>query len=117
MTEVQTDCTAAFPVSKGTFDPCYDRVGSNDFDDADDETRVFVTLLSLIDGGFCDGRTRLADAAAEQSGVTSRCALGVLDRYTGTVSGEHFWSVRRAGRGQSIYTLVPSLSRQCPEHG
>ena len=107
MTEA-LDCTAAsaFQGRPDLYDPCDVHAGSNDYGDADDETHVVVTLLSLIAGGFSEGRQQLAEAAAAESGVSSGYALGVLDRYTGRTFGDHYWTFRRAGRGQRLYRLL-----------
>ena len=72
----------------------------------DDETRVFATLLSFIGGEFDGGRIALAVAAALDSRVSVRCALAVLDRYTGPKFGDHYWN---AGRGNQprLYRLLP----------
>ncbi len=75
-------------------------------DDLDPDTRVFATLLSLIGGGFSDGRMALAVTAALDSRVSADCALAILDRYTGLTFGDHYWDVRRGSYGQSIYRLL-----------
>ncbi|WP_396594850.1 hypothetical protein [Brevundimonas sp. R86498] len=107
MTEA-LDCTAAsaFQGKPDLYDPCDVYAGSNDYGDADDETRMVMALLSLIAGGFSEGRQLLAEAAAAESGVSSRYALGVLDRFTGRTFGDHYWTFHRAGRGQRLYTLL-----------
>ena len=112
MTEVQTDCTAASAIDcrQNLYDPCDDHAGSNDYVEPDDETRVVITLLSLISGGFSEGRQQLAEAAATESGVSSRYALSVLDRYTGRTFSDHYWTFRRAGRGQRLYYLLSPIS-------
>lgn len=106
MTEA-LDCTAAsaFQGRPDLYDPCDDHADSNDYVEPDDETRVVMTLISLIAGGFSEGRQQLAEAVAAESGVSSRYALGVLDRYTGRKFGD-YWTFRRAGRGQRLYTLL-----------
>ena len=55
----------------------------------DAETRVFATLLSLIGGGFNEGRMALAVTAALDSQVSVKCALAVLRRYCGPSFGNH----------------------------
>lgn len=76
----------------------------------DPETRVFATLLSLIGGGFSEGRMALAVTAALESSVSAQCALDVLDRYTGRTFGDGQWSVHRLGQGQRLYRLLSPIS-------
>lgn len=73
----------------------------------DGETRVFATLLSLIGGGFNEGRAALAVAAALDSNVSAECALAVLGRYAGPTFGNHYWDVRKGTNGQTLYRLLP----------
>ena len=72
----------------------------------DAETRVFATLLSLIGGGFSEGRTALAVTAALDSQVSVKCALAVLRRYSGPTLGTHQWQVRKGRHGQALYRLL-----------
>ena len=111
MTEA-LDCTvtSAFQGRPDRYDPCDDDAGFDDYGDADDVTRMVKVLLSLIAGGFSEGRVWLAKTAAEQGGVTDQFALGVLDRYTGRAFGEHYWTFRKARQGQRIYTLLSPAS-------
>lgn len=73
----------------------------------DDETRVFATLLSLIGGEFNAGRIALAVTAALDSRVSIECALAVLDRYTGSKFGDHYWSAGKGNQRRRLYRLLP----------
>ena len=112
MTEVPPACTAESAVDRSAemHDAIDDRPGPDAYAEQDPETRVVLALLSLIAGGFSEGRILLAATAAEQSGVTDRYALSVLDKYTGPRSDDHYWAIRRAGRGQSLYSLLSPAS-------
>lgn len=112
MTEVRPTCPdpSAIDCRPDPYDRYDDHAGFNNYFEPDDETRVVVTLLSLIAGGFSEGRQQLAEAAAAQSGVSSRYALGVLDRYTGRTFSNHYWTFYRAGRGQRLYRLLSPIS-------
>lgn len=76
--------------------------------DRDDETTLVITLLSLIDGGFSEGQTALAEVAARQCGTTVRYALSILRNYTGPNYKDHYWQVREGCRGRLSYELLPS---------
>lgn len=111
MTEVTHGCAAESAVHRrAEIVHPNDHAGPDAYAEQDDETRVVLALLSLIAGGFSEGRVQLAVTAASQSGVSDRYALHVLDRYTGATSEDHYWAIRRAGRGQSLYSLLSSHS-------
>ncbi|WP_425993096.1 hypothetical protein [Brevundimonas sp. TWP2-3-2] len=87
-------------------DLCRDGDALSDGIEPDAETRVFATLLSLIGGGFTEGRTALAVAAALDSQVSVKCALAVLRRYCGPSFGNHHWQVRQGRHGQALFRLL-----------
>lgn len=87
-------------------DLCRDGDAFTDGFEPDSETRVFVTLLSLIGGGFSEGRMVLAVTAALDSHVSVKCALAVLRRYSGPSFGNHYWQVRKGRHGQTLYRLL-----------
>lgn len=72
----------------------------------DDETTLVITFLSLIDGGFSEGQTALAETAARQCGMSVRYALSVLRHYTGPNYRDHYWQVRGGSRGPRLYELL-----------
>lgn len=76
-------------------------------DNRDDETTLVITFLSLIDGGFAEGHIALAETAAKQCCVSTRYALSVLRRYTGSDSNDHYWQVRDGCRSRQSYELLP----------
>lgn len=76
--------------------------------DRDEDTRIVKTILSLIGGGFSEGRRALAATAAEQTGVPYGRVLTILDQYAGTASGSAYWSVRRGRKRQCLYAVLPT---------
>lgn len=75
--------------------------------DLDDQTTLVITFLSLIDGGFSEGRTALAETAARQCGMPIRHALWILRRYTGPDDQDHYWRLREGCRSRQSYELLP----------
>ncbi|KQS57303.1 hypothetical protein ASG17_00785 [Brevundimonas sp. Leaf363] len=71
------------------------------------EHRVAITIDQLIDGDFAGGKMALAKATAAECGVSHRVALGVLERYTGTTIGQHYWTFAKGPRGVQRYVLIP----------
>lgn len=69
--------------------------------------RVAMTITELIDDGFSGGKMALAKAAAQACGVSQRSALAVLERYTGTTVGEHYWTFGTGPRGVRQFVLIP----------
>lgn len=84
--------------------------GLDDFCVSDAEVadyRVAMTIDQLIDGGFAGGKMALAGLAAETCDVSHRTALAVLERYTGTTVGEHYWTFSKGARGVRRYVCIP----------
>lgn len=89
-----------------TQDPDLDDYCWPERDEPDDETRTVLALLSFIGGGFSDGQKALAEAAAENAGVSATFALSLLSRHAGPGSrSDHFWEVRRVS-GRLQFRLV-----------
>lgn len=74
--------------------------------DLDDQTTLVITFLSLIDGGFSEGRAALAETAARQCGMPIRHALSILQRYTGSDNRDHYWRLREGSRSRQSYELL-----------
>jgi RecA-family ATPase len=71
------------------------------------DPEVMQALVQLIgDAGWADGKMKLAKAAAETCGLSMRATLGVVERYTGLVPGEHLWACKTGPRGVRIYRLI-----------
>ena len=82
----------------------------DDYRTADEQPadyRVAMQIDSIIGGGFSGGKMALAKLAAEACGVSHRTALSVLDGYTGTTVGEHYWTTKTGPRGVRQYSLIP----------
>jgi hypothetical protein len=70
------------------------------------DPNVMDAIAKLIAGGCSEGKMNLAKAAAEKSGVSHAAAIGVLERYTGSVRNVHLWDYTTGRHGRRTYRLI-----------
>ncbi len=92
-------------------------VQSIDPDDMDDyaieeevsDPIVMHAFTQLIKAGSVLGKMALAFAVSKDRGISHRAAIGVLERYTGTVPNTHLWDFDKGARGVRVYRLIDQM--------
>lgn len=71
--------------------------------------RSDAEVISAVSVCLNDGvntKMRLAEATAKRAGISKRCALQIIEKYTGADPTSHRWNFSVAGRGAKVFTLL-----------
>lgn len=81
------------------------------------ETKTDAEVITVITGCVINGITtkmELAAHAAERAKISKRCAIKIIEKYTGNDSAVHLWSFDVRERGAKVFKLLERPAEQSP---